>query len=95
MCTQHRIYLSDSSVEIAFHFTVVGLVYCISGAYLLHAEVSVFFLMRKAEKTRILFLSYLSAFRSYESMFREDNKKVDKKRVMLWNYHQKKIETIQ
>lgn len=43
------------SVQVAFYFTMVGLLCCISGAYLFHTKVSVFFLMRKAEITRILF----------------------------------------
>lgn len=47
--------LSDYSVQVAFRFTTVRLRCCFSGAYLFHTKVSLFFLMRKAEITRILF----------------------------------------
>lgn len=52
-CTAQNLFAL--SVQVAFHFTMVGLLYCISGAYLFPTKVSVFFLTRKAEITRTPF----------------------------------------
>lgn len=90
-------HLSDLSTSVAFPFTAVSLMCCIPAAYLSHEKVSIFFLTTKAEITRILFPCYLSPFWRYESVFWENDKKVDKMQAILRNYRQKKkkVETIQ